>query len=75
MDGQIFQAEMIVDGVNTTSALIDQGSTAYAIINRDYAHSCDLKCIEITPRSIVGVTGIAGQISEVAHFSINLDGY
>jgi len=75
MDGNTFQAELLVDGLEFVDALIDHGSNSYAIVNKSFSQIHDLACFQIPPRSLRGVTGLAGTVDQVCHFSIDLDGH
>jgi hypothetical protein len=42
MDGKVFQAEMLINGLYFVNVLIDHGSTAYALISEAFAKTHDL---------------------------------
>ena len=44
MDGNTFQAELLINRVAFVNALIDHGSNSYAIVNKSFATSHNLAC-------------------------------
>jgi hypothetical protein len=75
MDGKVFLAELLVDSYYFTTALIDHGSSSYALVNRSFAQKHNLACFPIEKRDIIGITGKAGSITEACYFSLDLDGH
>jgi transposase InsO family protein len=74
VDGPPFVVAAQIDQICHANTLIDTGCTTYGIISETFTEKHQLERIKIRPRPIRGYNGPAGQIKEVARFSLNIGG-
>ena len=67
METELFVAEALVDGLYYGTALIDHGSSSYAIVSQRFARRYRLACFPIKDRPITALGGVAGAFSEVCY--------
>ena len=80
MDGNSITVEVLINGVSFKPALINTGYECYSIVNKDLITELQLPRIKIPPKPITGFIKENTkepwvEITEIAKFSINIQGY
>ena len=75
MSSNRITVETLVNQRSFATTLIDTGNLAFSLISPRLVKSASLQCVQITPRTLEGVTEESGTISEAARLTININGY
>ena len=73
MEESLFHVAAVINGRTVVPALIDSGSSPYAILNDVFARN-NGECFEIEPRNLGGVGG-ATAVHHICYFSLDIDGH
>jgi hypothetical protein len=74
MNGKAISLHTLVNQTTFASTMIDSGCLANAFVSPSLVKRASLQCIDITPRTLVGVAG-QGTISQVAKYNIDIEGF
>ena len=76
MECPLFHTTAILNDVTPITALIDNGSQSYAIVNKRLADRLRLPLVETEPRQITGVLeGPSQEINRATYFSLDIGGF
>ena len=80
MDGDSITVEVLINGVLFKPTLINTGCEYYSILDKDLVIESRLPRIKIPPKSIIGfikenIKEPGVEITEIAKFSIDIQGY
>ena len=73
MEEPLFSVAVVTNGKKTIPALIDSGSSPYAIMNEAFVREHG-DCFDIKPRNLGGVGG-ATVVRRICYFSLDIDGH
>lgn len=75
MTSEPFTVQSLVNKTHFSRTMIDTGCLCYGIINERLVRQLKCERIPIRPRSVKGIQGKPGTITEVVRLSIDIDGH